>query len=294
MTVFLYDEVVAKKGVFKLKGIYSVIGKTIVGVVMIFAIILVLSIVDQVVLKEGSYGNFISPIGLGLTACLMVLLFERKNKFDIGWKDRFAVQNVFTGIVMSMIVMTITMFFMLLTGKVALQEQFFGWNLILFHVFLFLMIAIGEEWLFRGYFFGLYQTKIGTKTAIFLNSILFTAIHLINPESFSRPIEHIVIEMANIFLISLFLSMTRLFSRSLWMPIAVHFSINFLQSAIFGFANGGKEVESLFSLVYEELTVWNGSGYGVESSFIFTPVLVLANVTLFVLYKRKCKKVLEG
>ncbi|TSI03556.1 CPBP family intramembrane metalloprotease [Lysinibacillus sp. BW-2-10] len=291
MTVFLYDEVVAKKGAFQMKGIYSVIGKTIVGVLMIFAIILVLSLLDQVLLKEANFGNFISPIGLGLTAGLMVVLFERKNKFDIGWKDRFAVQHVFTGIVMSMIVMTVTMFFMLMTGKVALQEQFFGWNIILFHVFLFLMVATGEEWLFRGYFFGLYQTKIGNKTAIFLNSILFTTIHLFNPESFSRPIEHMLIEMTNIFLISLFLSMTRLFSGSLWMPIAIHFSINFLQSAIFGFANGGKEVESVFHLIYEELTLWNGSGYGLESTFIFAPILVLANVMLFVLYRRKRNKV---
>ena len=161
----------------------------------------------------------------------------------------------------------------LLTGNVTLQDHSWIPEAMINQVFLFLLIALGEEWLFRGYLYGLYKSTIGVKTAIFLNSFIFAAVHLLNPHSLSKPLEHIIFEMVNLILLAVLMSLAREYSGSLWMPVGIHFAMNFLQSSIFGFLNGGKQVDSLFYLVYENKILWNGAGHGLESSMIFTPVL---------------------
>jgi uncharacterized protein len=164
---------------------------------------------------------------------------------------------------------------LLITGTLKLQGNSWIWGAILFQAFMFMLVAVGEEWLFRGYLYGVYRNAFGPRFAVVLNSILFTATHLFNPDGASRPIEHIAVEMVNIFLMAVLMSQARLFSGTLWLPISLHFMLNFVQSTVFGFVNGGKEVESLFRLHYEQGNLWNGAGYGLESSLLFTPVLVL-------------------
>ena len=70
------------------------------------------------------------------------------------------------------------------------------------------------------------------------------------------------------------------------MPIGIHFFMNFLQSSIFGFLNGGKQLNSIFSVLYGNKTLWNGGGYGLESSLVFTTVLSFSLFVILIFYKK--------
>lgn len=266
------------------------LGKTLIGIGMLFALLIGLNIAQQLTPKDLHLNDFTTPISLGLTACFMYLLFERKKGFAAVWIDRQAARKTFTGIIMAAIMMGITMTIMLVTGDIMLAENSWQWDVIALQVLMFLFVAIGEEWLFRGYFFSIYNTVSGVSSAIILNSILFTFIHLVNPDAFARPIEHIVIEMANIFMLSVLMSFARAISGSLWMPIGIHFAVNMLQSLVFGFVNGGKEVDSLFHITYGNKTVWNGAGYGLESSLMFTPILLMTVLIIIYAKSKESKK----
>ena len=214
-------------------------------------------------------------------------LFKRKKEWQLGWSDPHAVTHSFMGILIIGIVFAVTMSMLLLTGNVTLQEHSWRWEGMINQVFLFLLVAVGEEWLFRGYLYGLYKSMTGVKMAIVLNSCLFAAIHLLNPNSLSKPLEHIILEMVNLFLLSVIMSLAREYSGSLWMPIGIHFAMNFLQSSIFGFLNGGKQVDSLFYFEYVNKTLWNGAGYGLESSMVFTPVLIFSVLLMYFIFSKK-------
>jgi membrane protease YdiL (CAAX protease family) len=264
----------------------GMMGKTILAAIMFMGLLIALNLLVQIFLPEKGLELFPTPVALGLTAWFMYVLFERRKQWNMGWRDRQAVSQTFMGILIISIVVAVTMSIMLLTGNIALEEHSWSRTVVMGQLMLFLLVAIGEEWLFRGYFFGLYQSLTGRNTAILLNSCLFTATHLFNPESLSRPLEFIIIEMANLFLLSLLMSFARVYSGSLWMPIGIHFFMNFLQSSIFGFLNGGKQLESLFSVLYGNKTLWNGAGYGLESSLVLAVGLSISIFVLMFFYKK--------
>lgn len=257
----------------KLAGI---VGKTVLSIILLYACVIILSILFQFIPGDGSFGLLATPIGLGLSAWLMYAWFERKKAWPIGWQDRKGAGNFLLGGSIAAIVVASTVAAMLAVGSVDVHQASWGWSALLFQILLFLSVAVGEEWLFRGYLFGLYKQFIGVRFAVLANSFVFTAIHLINPDAMNRPVEHIAIEMINIFLMAVLMSQARLFTGTLWAPIGLHFLLNFFQSSVFGFKNGGKDVESLFEVSYEQLTIWNGATNGLESSFLFTPILLLA------------------
>ncbi len=276
-----------------MKDILGLFGKTVLAMITMFVLIGVLLLADQFLLKGINMGNVIPHLSMCLTALLLKLVLDRRKEWAVGWQDQLAVNHTMSGALIITIVMAVAMSFMLIAGNTELVEQSWGMNVMLWQVIIFLLVAIGEEWLFRGYLFCLYQHHVGVKAAIFVNSLIFTGIHLINPNAFSRPLAFILTEMTNIFLLSLLMSIARAYSRSLWMPIGLHFTMNFLQSSIFGFINGGKNVESLFYLVYENKTIWNGAGYGLESSLIFTAVLIITNIGAIMFYRRSISSSLD-
>jgi uncharacterized protein len=257
------------------KGWFGLIGKTGLSIVLLYAGAILFSVLLQFVPGDWGAGRLATPIGLGLSAWLMYAWFERKQGWTVVWKDHKWHGGFLAGGTAAAIIFAVCMLLLMGTGSVQIAQVDWSWLTILAQVFLFLTVAAGEEWLFRGYIFGLFQRAIGNRTAVLINSLLFTAIHLMNPGSMSRPIEHIMIEMTNIFLLAFLMSQARMITGTLWMAIGLHFLFNFFQSTVFGFVNGGKEVQSLLEVSYSQMTVWNGASYGLESSLILTPVLLL-------------------
>jgi len=140
--------------------------------------------------------------------------------------------------------------------------------------FLLLMVAIGEEYYFRGYIYDLHK-KYNSNWAIIINSLFFALIHLINPDSFSKPVQFIVIEIINIFLLGILFSITRFYIKRIAMAIGIHFTFNIMQSIGFGFTNGGKQVTSITTIFPATNSIWNGSDFGLESSAILTIATLL-------------------
>jgi uncharacterized protein len=270
-----------------LAKVKALTGKTLMCLIFMYAGVIGCSILLQFVPSElGVVGNLATPAGLILSSWLMYIWFEKKKRWPVGWKDRKGAEHFLRGTVMAAVLIGLTAFLLMLWGTIDVVPREWMWGAVGFQALMFLSVAAGEEWLFRGYLYGLYKHTVGIRTAIILNTLLFTAIHLINPNSLSRPVEHIAIEMMNIFLMGLLMSLSRWYTGSLWMPIGIHFILNFLQSTVFGFVNGGKEVDSLYSVTYGHLNVWNGASYGLESSLTFTLVLLLAVLVYKISYSK--------
>lgn len=124
---------------------------------------------------------------------------------------------------------------------------------------LFVLVALSEELLFRGYVLNNLMKSMNRLNALLMSSLFFTLMHSINP-NFSW------MSFWNILLAGILIGLPYIFTKSLWLPIALHFSWNFFQGTIFGFNVSGQDTYSVFTQLRTADTIWNGGAFGFEGS----------------------------
>ncbi|MDN4524057.1 CPBP family intramembrane glutamic endopeptidase [Fictibacillus fluitans] len=275
------------------KTYIRIVIKTLASIAFLFAFIMLFTILLQN--AEQINGEiYATPLALTLSALLMYRLFEKNSSWDFRLKDPLWSRNLLMGSLVAALFVGISVLLMVIAGNIEIQKNNVSGQILLSQIALFSLVAVGEELFFRGYLYGLYEKAYSPKFAVIMSSILFAAIHLINPDAFSRPPVFIALEMINIFMIALLFGISRYSSNSLWFPIFLHLFINVIQTTILGFVNGGKQMPSLLSLENTKNTLINGSGYGFESSLAATIVL-LAILMIFIVFglRRKDEPTLE-
>lgn len=148
--------------------------------------------------------------------------------------------------------------------------------------FVFLLVAIGEEVIFRGVFFRWIDEKWGFGVALVLSALIFGLVHISNDNATLWSSLAIAIEAG------LLLGAIYKYSGTLWMPIGVHWAWNFSQGNIFGFKVSGTDAGS--SLLYSDVSgsEWlTGGAFGAEASVI--AVVVGAAVSAWLVWKI-CKR----
>lgn len=96
----------------------------------------------------------------------------------------------------------------------------------------FLVVGINEELITRGYILQNLAEDWGMPVAVAVSSILFGLVHLSNPHAD-------VASSINLMVCGVFFAIGYLVTGSLWLPIALHFSWNFYEGAVFGFPVSG-------------------------------------------------------
>ena len=149
-------------------------------------------------------------------------------------------------------------------------------------LFLFLVVATGEEIMFRGVLFRWIDEKWGFAAALIVSAVLFGALHLLQPNATWWSSLAIAIEAG------LLLGAAYKMSGTLWFPIGIHWAWNFFQGNIFGFAVSGTDAGN--SLIHSSVSgpdILTGGLFGAEASII-TVVLgaALSAWFIFRVYKK--------
>jgi uncharacterized protein len=143
-------------------------------------------------------------------------------------------------------------------------------------VFIFVMGAAGEELLFRGYLFQTMMEGTGKIIAVVAFALFFGFAHWSNPNvtTFS---------LINVGLAGVWLSIAYVKTRTLWFPIALHFSWNFLQNHIFSFPVSGIQFEKfqLGTLVQSGPAWLTGGPFGPEGGALATVMLVCSGAFIY-------------
>lgn len=220
-------------------------------------------------------------ISLLFTTKISMHFFENKKMIDIGL--RFSTKNVrelLLGIIMPFIMLSIVFllyiifgFGYLVTGNISFINNF------LLPFLFYILVAFSEEILFRGYMFQKFIELTNKYVALFVLSICFGLAHLFNP--------HIsALSVINIILVGILFSICYIKTNSLWLPISIHFTWNFVQEVVFGFpVSGVKYFDTFISFVSTGPEWITGGHFGPEGSIIVS-VLLLA-VSLLIIYNKK-------
>jgi len=145
---------------------------------------------------------------------------------------------------------------------------------------LFICVAIAEEVVVRGYVLHTLMSGMNKYAALFLSSILFSLLHLANPNS-------TMVGFLNLFLAGMFLGIVYTYTKNLWFAITAHFFWNYMQSPLLGFNVSGKELPTFLEIEYQRTDFWTGGAFGFEGSVICSILLVMATVGLDLHYRKQ-------
>ena len=147
---------------------------------------------------------------------------------------------------------------------------------------LFIAVAFLEELFFRGYILGNLMLSMNRWIALLVSSLVFTVVHM--PNAHFTPIGFV-----SIFLAGMLLGTPYIYTRSLWLPISLHFSWNFFQGTIFGFSVSGNKEYALVTQSRSADTILNGGEFGFEGSLLAVIFIILAITALIIYYRKKEK-----
>jgi membrane protease YdiL (CAAX protease family) len=157
-----------------------------------------------------------------------------------------------------------------------------GFSTLMSIVLLFAGVAVAEELLFRGFIFQRLIAGIGQGPAQLILAGYFLLTHLSNPGMTG---DFKVLASVNIFLASLIFGLAFIRTKSLAMPLGLHFMANLMQGGVLGFGVSGTDQSGLLKPVFSEVPDWlTGGQFGLEAS---TFGLICVVVTLILLYKWK-------
>ncbi|MFI9163372.1 lysostaphin resistance A-like protein [Kitasatospora aureofaciens] len=142
--------------------------------------------------------------------------------------------------------------------------------------------AVTEELMFRGLLFRLVERGLGTYIALALSGTVFGAVHLLNKDATLLGGVAIAIEAGGM------LAAAYAATRSLWLPIGLHFGWNFAESGIFGTeVSGNGDTHGLLDASMSGAKLITGGEFGPEASVYATLFGALLTLVFLRLARRR-------
>ncbi|WP_035375270.1 CPBP family intramembrane glutamic endopeptidase [Pseudoduganella violaceinigra] len=121
------------------------------------------------------------------------------------------------------------------------------------------MVAVMEELLFRALLFRIVEARWGTRASLLVNVLLFALAHL--------PNQHVTaLAVLNTGVAGLALCAAWMLTRSLWLPVGVHFAWNYLFDGVLGVPVSGHAARGWLHVQLSGPEWLSGGAYGVEGS----------------------------
>jgi membrane protease YdiL (CAAX protease family) len=138
-----------------------------------------------------------------------------------------------------------------------------------------LAAAVGEEIVFRGAIFRIVDERLGSTAALLVSAMVFGLLHAMNPGATLLSTTAIALE-AGVLLAAAYAA-----TRTLWLPIGIHFGWNFTEGGIFGAAVSGGRSKGLLVFPLRGPAVYTGGAFGPEAS-VWAVAVCLATSALLI------------
>jgi uncharacterized protein len=262
--------------------------KIILGLLLCFAVFilaqqLVGKILDLTTIDK-NYRNLIKGFIASSFVILSYIYFYRKyEKREIGeFSGKGLLRNTVLGVLIGTFLQGLTILVIYFWGdfRIISVNPF---SSIITPLAVAFSVAIFEETLLRGIVFRIVEEKLGSYISLLISAIIFGAAHLLNPDSS-------LISSVCIGIVGFVLGASYIYSRSLWLPIAIHFSWNFVQSGIFGaITSGNEQTNSLFNTHISGAELITGGAFGPEGTIQAILFWLLVSIILMVLITKQDK-----
>lgn len=155
-------------------------------------------------------------------------------------------------------------------------------TLFIINVVTMVLVAFGEELVFRGYVLNNLMQSFNRWIALATSALLFATFHIGSPGANILP-------LINVFIAGLLLGVNYSHTRNLWFGIFFHFTWNFFQGPVLGYKVSGKSFGSILEQDLQGPPLLTGGNFGFEGSVLCTILLLITVVVLEWIYTTKYK-----
>lgn len=219
----------------------------------------------------------------GLLPALFLLRFLDHRPFsDLGFSLAGRGRDLLYGLLAAVVLYGIGFGLSLALGAVEVVGYRFDPVELSVTFLLFILVALTEELMVRGYILGrLLRTRMNRFLALFISSVLFSCLHLFNPNVALMPI-------LNLALAGMLLGAAYLYTRNLWFPISLHLFWNWLQGPVLGYEVSGSQIGvPLLKLHLSGNTLVSGGAFGFEGSILCTLLTAALTGAIIWWFERK-------
>lgn len=223
--------------------------------------------------------SFFTLLGTLLVIWVFIKYVDKEKFIKLGFQTKNRLNEFTIGIGIGAIIMTTGYLLLLFLGEIKFQKVIFDFKEIIISILLFIIVAVTEEVLFRGYILKNLMISFNKYIALIVSSILFSLVHGFNPniDLFS---------LINIFLGGILLGISYIHTKNLWFPIALHLGWNLFQT-MYGFNVSGQKSYSLIEFSITENNMINGGDFGFEGSILSVVALLVTIVGIEIYYRRQ-------
>jgi membrane protease YdiL (CAAX protease family) len=220
----------------------------------------------------------------------------RKNRkcFEIGLTfDKTVIKNVITTLIFAFITFVFLYILLIVSDNLEYlpNSKNFDPNILTIYLVNVLIMVIIEELIFRSIGFQILEENLGGTFAIIFTSIIFTSVHLLNPNIS-------IMGFINIFLAGILFGTMYYKSKSLFPMIIFHLIWNLSLSLIIGSkVSGANFPKLLYQMKYQDTNSFNriffGSSFGLEEGLVTTIILII--LTIFtIIYFEESPLIMSG
>ena len=223
--------------------------------------------------------SFFSLLGTLLILWIFMKFLDKEKFINLGFETKNRLNEFLIGIIIGAVIMSTGYLLLLFLGEIYFQKTIIDFKEIILSIILFIVVAVMEETLMRGYVLRNLMISFNKYVALFISSIVFALMHGFNPnvDLFS---------MTNIFLAGILLGLSYIHTKNLWFPIALHLSWNLFQT-ILGFNVSGQDSYSLVEFSIKENSLLNGGDFGFEGSILSVIAMLITIIGIAFYYNRK-------
>ncbi|HDZ04000.1 hypothetical protein LCGC14_0132640 [marine sediment metagenome] len=216
-----------------------------------------------------------SFLGTFLLVWLFMKFLDEEKFIEVGLQIKNRKIDIIIGVILGLAIMFLAYLGLSLSHEIVFNKLIFNFSELVYTTLLFILVAVLEEVLFRGYILKNLMLSFNKYIALIVSSALFALMHGANPNisSFS---------LLGLFLAGMALGVSYIYTKNLWYPIAFHFSWNLFQSLL-GFNVSGQDIYSIIEFTIPVTNKINGGEFGFEGS-IFSLITELSLVFLIMYY----------
>ena len=220
-----------------------------------------------------------------LSAAVLVLRWRNLPLSLLGMSLRGRGKDLLAGLGVAVLLYAVGFGTSLLMGTVEIASVEWVPRDLLGTLLFFLLVAVTEEVMLRGFVLGrMLSAGMNCFVALFLSSVLFSAMHLFNPNFALLP-------FVNILLAGCLLGASFLYTRNLCFPVVLHWFWNWLQGPVLGYEVSGMDSgETLLTLRLTGSDLLTGGSFGFEGSLLCTVLLVVGTLAIVAYYERRGRK----
>ena len=267
--------------------ILVILGTLFIGGLFSFIALIVMSVdlehISQA--KDLSIKQHFISNGSGLIGSLAVIFFFRKNIdqrsiLSIGFPIKGKSKDLLWGLIVAAGIMTLGTGILLSNKNIAITDAQFNANDFFYGFMLFIIVALFEEILCRGYILNNLMDSMNPYWSLIVSSAIFTLGHAFN-DNLSW------FGIINLFIAGILLGSTYIYTRNLWFPISLHLFWNFIQGCVFDYNVSGLNVNSVFKFDMLIKNSFNGGDFGFEGSWLCTLLNSITILAIFYYYKKQ-------